>query len=201
MLNKIKKLRGFTPHLLVGEKASFSSLKKKGEGFTLIELLVVIAIIGLLSTLAIVALSSAREKARDSKRVTDIRQIQTALEIYFNDQESYPNSSGKIDLGSTENAVGDKDCEGKQEDCTCLDSDGFEGVTGCSSAGTDVIYMGQVPANPLPSGATYTYEPRLQGGTCASTDSCDSYRITFTLEGKVNELSAGPHTAKPSGIE
>ncbi|MDD4819169.1 MAG: type II secretion system protein [Candidatus Colwellbacteria bacterium] len=62
------------------------------SGFTLIELLVVIAIIGILSTLSVVALQSVRGKARDAKRITDIRQIQTALELYFNDQSEYPAS-------------------------------------------------------------------------------------------------------------
>ncbi len=63
---------------------------KKHKGFTLIELLVVIAIIGLLSTLAVVALNNARMKARDAKRVSDIKQIQTALELYYNDANGYP---------------------------------------------------------------------------------------------------------------
>ena len=62
-----------------------TSLRQKG--FTLIELLVVIAIIGLLSTLAVVALNSARAKARDAKRVADIKQVQTALELFFNDED------------------------------------------------------------------------------------------------------------------
>ncbi len=53
------------------------------KGFTLIELLVVVAIIGLLSTLAVVALSTAREKTRDSKRLSDLRNIQTALELHY----------------------------------------------------------------------------------------------------------------------
>lgn len=60
------------------------------SGFTLIELLVVIAIIGILSTLSVVALQSARGRARDAKRITDVRQVQTALELYFNDQGEYP---------------------------------------------------------------------------------------------------------------
>jgi prepilin-type N-terminal cleavage/methylation domain-containing protein len=65
-------------------------MNKKQKGFTLIELLVVIAIIGLLSTLAVVALNNARQKSRDAKRVSDIKQIQTALELYYNDANGYP---------------------------------------------------------------------------------------------------------------
>jgi len=63
---------------------------RKQKGFTLIELLVVIAIIGLLSTLAVVALNNARMKSRDAKRVSDIKQMQTAFELYYNDANAYP---------------------------------------------------------------------------------------------------------------
>ncbi len=63
---------------------------KNKKGFTLIELLVVIAIIGLLSTLAVVALTSARTKARDSKRVADMKQVQTAMELYYSENAGYP---------------------------------------------------------------------------------------------------------------
>lgn len=68
-------------------------MKKEIKGFTLIELLVVIAIIGLLSTMAVVALNNARQKARDAKRVSDVKQIQTALELFYNDASSYPTSA------------------------------------------------------------------------------------------------------------
>ncbi len=64
--------------------------KKNKKGFTLIELLVVIAIIGILATIAVVALQQARQSARDSKRIADIRQIQTALELYYNNNSFYP---------------------------------------------------------------------------------------------------------------
>jgi prepilin-type N-terminal cleavage/methylation domain-containing protein len=58
---------------------------KKGYklGFTLIELLVVIAIIGVLASIVLASLNSAREKSRDARRITDIKQIQLALELYF----------------------------------------------------------------------------------------------------------------------
>ncbi len=62
----------------------------KKRGFTLIELLVVIAIIGILATLAVVALQQARSRARDSKRVADMKQLQTALELFFNENSRYP---------------------------------------------------------------------------------------------------------------
>lgn len=65
-------------------------MKNNKQGFTLIELLVVIAIIGLLSTLSILALNQARARARDAKRVADVKQIQTALEMYYNDVGDYP---------------------------------------------------------------------------------------------------------------
>src|SRR3989339_291682 len=52
------------------------------KGFTLIELLVVIAIIGLLSTLAVVSLNNARGKARDARRTSDLKSLQSAIELY-----------------------------------------------------------------------------------------------------------------------
>jgi len=59
-------------------------------GFTLIELLVVIAIIGLLATIVLVSLNSARSKARDVKRIAGVKQLQTALELYYDKNGSYP---------------------------------------------------------------------------------------------------------------
>ena len=67
---------------------------KKLKGFTLIELLIVIAIIGLLATLAIVSLTSAQQRARDTKRVADVKAMQTAMELYWNETASYPAVTG-----------------------------------------------------------------------------------------------------------
>ncbi len=70
---------------------------RRGEkGFTLIELLVVIAIIGILATIVLVSLNTARQKARDVRRVSDMRQVALALEMYYDDNTDtgYPGSSG-----------------------------------------------------------------------------------------------------------
>ncbi len=73
----------------------FFSKRKGQKGFTLIELLVVIAIIGILATIVLVSLNTARQKARDARRLSDLRQIALALEMYYDD---HPNT-GYIDAG------------------------------------------------------------------------------------------------------
>jgi type II secretion system protein G len=69
----------------------------KNKGFTLIELLVVIAIIGLLASIVLVSLNSARQKARTSRAIGDLRNLQTALEMYYDSVGSYPSSGGNWD--------------------------------------------------------------------------------------------------------
>lgn len=64
------------------------------SGFTLIELLVVIAIIALMVGLALPNFVGSRERARDSKRKQELRQMKTALRLYYNDYQGYPADSG-----------------------------------------------------------------------------------------------------------
>jgi prepilin-type N-terminal cleavage/methylation domain-containing protein len=60
------------------------------RGFTLIELLVVIAIIGVLSSVVLASLNTARMRARDARRLSDLSQLQIALETYYSDNGKYP---------------------------------------------------------------------------------------------------------------
>ncbi len=67
---------------------------KKIKGFTVIELLVTISIIGILSTITFASFSQAQKKARITKRVSDLKQMQVALEYYYAVNRAYPNSNG-----------------------------------------------------------------------------------------------------------
>jgi type II secretion system protein G len=80
---------------------------ESGKGFTLIELLVVIAIIGLLSSIVLASLNTARAKARDARRVSDLKQMQVALELYHLTNGSYPLECGNRGWGGHGSNFGD----------------------------------------------------------------------------------------------
>jgi len=153
---------------------------KNKKGFTLIELLVVVAIMGLLAALAVVALNTARARARDARRVSDIKQIQTALELYYMDNYKYP-----------------ADPENNLIEDLCLSSGGDFAVHPCSGT----TYMGTVPENPRPrtDGAcddtVYTYNAEDVG-----SGSDLSYYIIYCLGSATGDIAAGTHYGTPAGI-
>lgn len=66
------------------------------RGFTLIELLVVVAIIGIISSITMTSLSAAKAKARDARRLADLRTLATAIQLFYTDNGTYPiNNSTK----------------------------------------------------------------------------------------------------------
>ena len=145
-------------------------MKKNQQGFTLIELLVVIAIIGLLSTLSIVALNQARARSRDARRIADVKQIQTALEMYYNDLGKYP-----------------------------LDADIVAGssISSSSVVYMAIIPKPPLPAdNALCSNTIkYTYAATTIGGVANGT-----YSLTYCLGSNTGGIPSGLNTASPSGI-
>lgn len=136
------------------------------NGFTLIELLVVISVIGLLSTLAVIGLDNSRKKARDARRVSDMKQIQTAIEMYTNDHGGKYFSTGGttrcLGIPSTEQCWG-----------------GFTGDDALNAALTP--YLSKIPVDPLYGTRSYNTYIYQSPGTNAYPGFTDSglYAIAF----------------------
>jgi prepilin-type N-terminal cleavage/methylation domain-containing protein len=130
------------------------------RAFTLVELLVVISIIGLLSTIAIVSLNSARTKSRDTKRIADIKQIITAMQLYYDTNGTYPNtgSTGTLPLSCT-NGPTAWYCLGYGDAGSCWNGGSQHGCTALDNALSP--YMAKIPKDPDRANVGYTGDAYL----------------------------------------
>lgn len=143
---------------------------KRNLGFTLIELLVVIAIIGVLAAVVLVSLNSARQKSRDARRIADIRQVMTAMELFYNDNNRYP-------IPATASTTGPTSTDGSPAWST---------------------YLATWPTAPAPADGTCTAAQNTF--TYTQTSSGANYTLTFCLGAATGGYAAGTHTASASGI-
>lgn len=111
------------------------------RGFTLIELLVVVTIIGILASIVLVSLGSARVKARDTRRLADIRQVALAVEFYTDRYNHYPPVTG---------AFGAAERWQKLEECV-------SGQAACSDNTDSFLVLSALPQDPLGT-AEYQYD-------------------------------------------
>ncbi len=153
-------------------------MKKNIKGFTLIELLVVIAIIGLLSTLAVVSLNSARQKARDARRQSDLRQISTAMELYHSQKDGYP------ELGGTCGAAGVITAAA----AGALPADICGGGTNEGLSDSDNnVYIQRIPSDPsyVAAGSNYKYNTltTLTNNALGAVSYCLSAKLEVAQNG------------------
>ncbi|MCK4539943.1 type II secretion system protein [Candidatus Parcubacteria bacterium] len=142
------------------------------KGFTLIELLVVIAIIGILSTMATVAVGNAREKARDAVRQSDMNSIATAIQMYYTENNTYP-----IDAASTPavDACGDAGVIAPAVDQPVCSDIAFKD--------SSEIYIERLPQYPTNSAdQRYIYDNQSDAGSyCIEVNPVERYCLSVAL--------------------
>lgn len=135
------------------------------RGFTLIELLVVIAIIGVLSSAVLASLNTARSKSRDARRMADIRQLQIALDFYYDTYGYYPESSWLYSYSSS-----------------WTNNTNSLAVALNPFIPTLPIDPTNASTPPYSSGLSYGYYAQSYGDTVSSGAGCSWYMIVFKLE-------------------
>lgn len=154
---QIAKLLRRINNITISERKRAEQLNNFSWGFTLIELLVVVGIIGILAAIVVPNFMAARERSRDGQRKTDLRSIQTALQIYHNDKGNFPNDTGGTDY----RIMG---C-GTTGDQACVWGNTWQVVT--------QVYMKKLPKDPS-SDRNYRYD-RITN---------DSYNLKACLENR-----------------
>ena len=99
---------------------------KSTKGFTLIELLVVIAIIGILASVVLASLNTARDKGSDASIKSSIGNMRAQAELYYDDNGS--SYSGMCDSSIIQNAISQADSENKSGTVVCVDGDDVTGA-------------------------------------------------------------------------
>jgi prepilin-type N-terminal cleavage/methylation domain-containing protein len=150
----------------------FTSIKNRTKGFTLIELLVVIAIIGILSSVVLASLGTARQKARDATRISDMGNMKLAIELLYDTTQNY-----SANLEGTPAAIT------------------MAGSVGATSMGGRVVptYIAALPTDPSTSPAQgYVYVGANVGATAVCSTvfpaGCAGYVLGATLETANNVL-------------
>jgi prepilin-type N-terminal cleavage/methylation domain-containing protein len=172
------------------------------KGFTLIELLVVIAIIGFLSSVTLTGVNTARQKARDTRRISDLRQMRIALLFYYEDQFERK-STTLVPIPSSGVAYWETSTGNTGNSTTVSCSGGSNWPTTGLRSTLSPTYVSSMLTDPL-NGATYCYKymanPDRQGG-CLWTILESNRRVGVIVGDPDLTLVAANPTNYPAGYQ
>lgn len=134
--------------------------KKFNRGFTLIELLVVIAIIGILSSVVLASLNTARNKGSDAAIKSQLAGLRAQAEIYYDNNSTYGANANCVITFAAPPTAG-AGCTGLTTDTTFLN--GLKGAS--TSSGANVLV--NIQASP----AQWAGQAALKGGGYWCVDS------------------------------
>lgn len=156
------------------------------KGFTLTELLVMIGIIALIAVFAAIAVNAARSTQRDATRLSNVRMLQSALEDFFNEYNTYPTGE-LLPLGDARQSA-------------CLGEQGF--AAECQSGSTFLSIVSGTYEDGL-DGIVTCGDPARRAICYQQTDDGENYIMYFELENALEELSlqSGVNCATPNGME
>lgn len=142
------------------------------KGFTLTELMIAIAVLSILAAIALPQLNGMRVRSRDVKRITDLKNLQVALERYFDKHGQYPNTAGAVAVSGVPS-----ECTPSAGRVNFLDTDlallveeGF------------IDYLPKDPINRIVGGTGYCYS-YYPNYSCGSNErNVATYRLYFYPE-------------------
>jgi prepilin-type N-terminal cleavage/methylation domain-containing protein len=138
---------------ILRDKIYIMSISNKKRGFTVMELLVSLAIIAMLFTITMALVGPVKEKSRDSRRMSDVREINKALVLYADNNSKFPIATTAVTI------------TGNDAVSTILESAGV---------------ISEVPTDPTHPTNSYTYLSDSSGNTfiisfCLETDTIPNY--------------------------
>ena len=149
--------------------------EKSTAGFTVIEALITVAAAAIMILVLLTAIISARARARDARRLADVRSFASALKLFYKDNNFYPQGTRTI-LDGTQG----------------LDTTGWNGKP------VPPIYMQKTAKSPLPADGNCAASQNAYIYSSLSDET--DYSITFCLGQTTDGFGPGTHTVKPGGV-
>lgn len=144
------------------------------KGLTLIEIIIIVAVVGLLATLAAIAVNNSQKNVRDNRRVEDMVMIRSAMQLIFNQSGSFNNAT------CTEGARV-ADCQGEEI--------------------VKIINNINQLRDPDSSGISCVQDFSERCDYAFNTLTKETYSVLFFLEEGTQGFEAGPHVLTEQGIQ